>query len=66
MSRNRLTKRLIMVYNRAMAYIRTNIYITPKQDEGLTKIAAAKDIKFAEAVRQALAEYIAKHGGKNA
>ena len=62
MSRIRLTNHLIMVYNRTMAYIRINIYITPKQDEGVTKIAATKDIKFAEAVRQALAEYIAKHG----
>jgi hypothetical protein len=47
-----------MVYNRAMAYIRTNIYITSKQKEGLIKAAEEKDIKFSEAVRDAISKWL--------
>lgn len=46
-----------------MSYIRTNIYITTKQREGIARVAALKDIKAAEAVRQAISEYVKKHGG---
>lgn len=44
-----------------MAYIRTNIYITDRQKEGLFRVAENRDIKFSEAVRQAIKEWIKKY-----
>ncbi len=44
-----------------MSYIRTNIYLSPKQREGLKKTAKAKDIKVAEAVRTAINEWLRRN-----
>lgn len=50
-----------------MKYIRINIYLSPKQREGVKRVAKVKDIKFAEAIRQAAWEYVTKYeGGKDA
>jgi len=51
-----------------MKYIRINIYLSAKQREGAIKVAKEKDIKFSEAVRQAISEYVERHekGGKDA
>lgn len=46
------------MYKRVMEYIRTNIYITKKQKDGLIKAAEEKDIRFSEAVRAAITEWL--------
>ena len=44
-----------------MKYIRINIYLSPKQKVGVTQAAKEKDIKFSEAIRQAINEWLKRN-----
>ena len=45
-----------------MNYIRTNIYISKSQKDGLKKLGEEKSIKPAELVRRAIEEYLEREG----